>query len=226
MRRATGAAIALTFAALVLAGCTGDDPSSTSASSPGGTTAGTAADEGDGDGTDGAPQTGGTDGDAGSADDDGADGEATTATATPGDAGDAADAEGGADGQAAADVAAAFLVAMVNAEPEACDYLLSFTDLERPMTAVRSDHEMCTELLPEILRAETEAQGLDAEMAAELDGLVIDGADVEGDTAVVDADNYPPDLATSMGDAAMTLKRIDDRWYVDLDNSFAVPTTP
>lgn len=205
MRRATGAAIALTLSAVVLAGCSGDDPSPTTAPTPAPTGVGQSE----------AP-----------------DGEVQTATAAPGEADGAGstaapeDGDGGADGQAAADVAAAFLVAMVNAEPEACDYLLSFTDLERPMTDVRSDHEMCTELLPEILRAETEAQGLDAEIAAELDGLVIDGADVDGDTAVVDADNYPPDLATSMGDAAMTLKRIDDRWYVDLDNSFAVQTAP
>lgn len=231
MRRAIGAATALTLSALVLTGCSGDDPSPAPTSAPGGTsasTAGTDGDEGAADGTDGGQQSapGADDGS-----DDGSDDESSTATVAPGDAGDAGDAgdgdgEGGADGQAAADVAAAFLVAMVNAEPEACDYLLSFTDLERPMTDVRSDHEMCTELLPEILRAETEAQGLDAEIAAELDGLVIDGADVDGDTAVVDADNYPPDLATSMGDAAMTLKRIDDRWYVDLDNSFAVQTAP
>lgn len=149
-----------------------------------------------------------------------ADGQGATATAAPGVVAD------GQDGQAAADVAAAFLVAMVNAEPEACDYLLSFTDPERPMTAVESDYEMCVELLPEILRAETEAQGVDEDVVAELEGLVIEGAEVDGDTAVIDQDNYPPDLALSMGNAAMTLKQIGGQWYVDLDSSFAVPTAP
>ena len=205
MRRAPGAAAAV--AALVLVGCTDDEPATDGATSPAPTGAAqTASPEGEGQTATAAPT--GEDG--------------TSSTAGPGGV------EGGEDGQAAADVAAAFLVAMVNAEPEACDHLLSFTDLERPMTDVEADYEMCTELLPEVLRAETEAQGLDddEQVAAELEGLVIRGADVDGDTAVVDADNYPPDLATSMGDAAMTLKRIDDRWYVDLDNSFTTPTAP
>ena len=199
MRRALVAALAAP--AVLLAGCSGEDTPTT----PTG-----AGDEGAGGTTDAA---GGQQTETGAPGD--ADGSTSTADVV----------EGGEDGQAAADVAAAFLVAMVNAQPEACDYLLSFTDLERPMTDVESDYEMCIELLPEILRAETEAQGLDEGVAAELEGLVISGADVDGDTAVVDADNYPPDLATSMGDAAMTLRRIDDQWYVDLDNSFAVPTS-
>lgn len=132
--------------------------------------------------------------------------------------------EGGEDGQAAADVARDFLVAMVNAEPAACDHLLSFIDTERPMTDVPSDHDLCVDLLPEVLRAETEAQGLGADVASSLEGLVIRGADVQGEAAVVDADNYPPDLADAMGDAEVRLKKIDGRWYVDLDSSFAVPT--
>jgi hypothetical protein len=223
MRRARVAAIALTFPAVVLAGCTGDDTPSMPTSAPAGASGGTAVpDDGAAATGDGTAATGdGTAATGAAAEDDG-----TTSTATADGSGEAAGEDDAADAQAAADVAAAFLVAMVNAEPEACDYLLSFTDLERPMTDVQSDHEMCTEILPEILRAEADAQGLDEEIAAELDGLVIQGADVDGDTAVVDGDNYPPGLATSMGDAAMTLKRIDDRWYVDLDNSFAVPTGP
>ena len=204
MRRALLAAVAVP--ALALAGCSADDTPSAPTTAPGDATAATA---GDGAGGDASPT-------ATRAPDD----ELATATVAPGDV------EGGEDGQAAADVAAAFLVAMVNARPEACDHLLSFTDIERPMTAVEADYAMCVELLPEVHRAETEAQGLDADAAAALEGLVIRGADVDGDTAVVDADNYPPDLATSMGDAAMTLKRVDDQWYVDLDNSFAVPTAP
>lgn len=206
MRRALVAALAAP--ALVLAGCGGDETPATPTTAPAGPTDEAAATEG----TDGEQATTGAP----------SGGQEATQTASPGDVGDV---QGGADGQAAADVASAFLLSLVNAEPEACDYLLSFTDVERPMTEVASDLEMCVELLPEVLRAETEAQGLDESVAAELEGLVIRGADVEGDTAVVDADNYPPDLAGSMGEAAMTLKRIDGRWYVDLDNSFVVPTS-
>lgn len=216
MRHTLVAAVA--GAGLALAGCGGDATSSTQTPATGAT--GQAA-------PDDALRTGAGDDVAATAD-------AAPTTGAQGDDVDVAAAdepvedevEGGEDGQAAADVAAAFLVAMVHADPEACDHLLSFTDLERPMTAVASDHEMCTELLPEVLRAETEAQGIDEPTLAQLEGLVINGADVDGDTAVVDADNYPPDLASSMGDAAITLKRVDDGWYVDLDNSFVVPTAP
>lgn len=133
--------------------------------------------------------------------------------------------EGGEDGQAAADVAHDFLVAMVAADPAACDYLLSFTDLQKPMSEVESDHEMCVELLPEVLKAQTEAQGLDEESAAALEALQINGADVDGDTAVVDADNYGNEFAAAMGDAEIALKKIDGQWYVDLDNSFTTATT-
>ncbi|GGK58566.1 hypothetical protein [Ornithinimicrobium pekingense] len=209
MRRALLTVVAVPALVTALAACSGDDGSPDPTTPPADPSAATAP----GDAADGtAPAA--TQAPAGD------DTAVATATVEP------EDVEGGEEGQAAADVAAAFLVAMVNARPEACDHLLSFTDIERPMTAVEADYAMCAELLPEVLRAETEAQGLDAEAAAALEGLVIRGADVDGDTAVVDADNYPPDLATSMGDAAMTLKRVDDRWYVDLEDSFAVPTAP
>lgn len=151
-------------------------------------------------------------------DEDEAPADGAPATAAPGDA------DGGEEGQAAADVAKAFLLAMVDADPKACDYLLSFTDVERPMTEVRSDHETCVELLPEVLKAETQSQGLDPEAAAALEGLQITGADVDGDTAVVGADHYADEFAEAMGQTTITLKRIDGDWYVDLDNSFATPT--
>ncbi|AXH97224.1 hypothetical protein [Ornithinimicrobium avium] len=203
MRRALTTALAVS--ALVLAGCSGDeDPGTTPSTAPGDAPAST-----------GAPApTAPTDAVEETSDE-------TSSTADP-DAG--GEVEGGEEGQAAADVAKEFLLAMVDADPRACDYLLSFTDIERPMTAVKADHEMCVELLPEVLKAETEAQGLDPAAAAALQGLQITGADVDGDTAVVDGDNYAEEFAEPMGRTTITLKQIDGEWYVDLDNSFAAPT--
>lgn len=207
MRRA--ATTALVGGALVLAGCSGQEaaPDTPATSTPGEASAAT----GDG----GAAATGPTGSQQETATDEG------STTAGP----DAAGVEGGEEGQAAADVAKDFLVAMVDADPRACDYLLSFTDLDRPMTEVASDHEMCVELLPEVLKAETKAQGLDPDAADALAGLQITGAHVDGDTAVIDADNYPQEFAAAMGDTTITLKRVADDWYVDLDNSFSTPTS-
>lgn len=209
MRRALSAAVAAPLLAVVIAGCGGGDDPSTSAPTTAGATDGPATE-----GPDPTAQTGAQTG----APEDG-DG----STAAPADVEE--DVEGGAEGQAAADVAASFLVALAQARPDACDHLLSFTSAERPMTEVEADYDLCVELLPEVISAQAEAQGLDEDMAAALEGLVIRGAEVDGDTAVVDGDNYPPDLAESMGDLSVRLTRIDDRWYVDLEDSFAVPTS-
>lgn len=202
----------LVGAALVLAGCSGDgdgDGAAPGTTAPGDPTVSTAGEDTDAGGT--APVDG-------SASTDGA---PSTADAPP-----AADGvEGGEDGQAAADVAKAFLLTMVDADPKACDYLLSFTDIQRPMTEVESDYDMCVELLPEVLAAETQAQGLDADAVEALENLQITGADVQEDTAVVDADNYGDEFAESMGDTKITLKKIGGQWYVDLDHSFATATS-
>lgn len=138
-------------------------------------------------------------------------------TASPG-----GEAQGGAEGQAAADIAKKFFSAMVTADPVACDYLLSFTDVEIPMTEIASDYKTCQTLLPPILEEEVKAQGLDAEGAAILEAMQIRGADVQSDgrTAVVDKDNFSPLFAESMGTEVITLKKLGDTWYIDLDNSF------
>lgn len=142
------------------------------------------------------------------------------ATASPGEA------QGGAEGQAAADIAKKFFSAMVTADPVACDYLLSFTDVEVPMIEIASDYKTCQTLLPPILEEEVKAQGLDAEGAAILEAMQIRGADVQSDgrTAVVDKDNFSPLFAESMGTEVITLKKLGDTWYIDLDNSFT-PTS-
>lgn len=134
-----------------------------------------------------------------------------SATTAPGEV------EGGEDGQAAADRAKEFLLALVTADAAACSMLLSFTDSERPMTDVPSDLELCETQLPATMESTIEAQGLGEEGVAILEAMTITGADVQGDTAVVDQDNYSPLFAEAMGDSTITLHRIGGEWYVDLD---------
>lgn len=126
---------------------------------------------------------------------------------------------GGEEGQAAADRAKEFLMALVAADPEACELLLSFSDPEQPMTAIESDLELCQTQLPATMEATVEAQGLGEDGIAVLEAMTITGADVseDGRTAVVGRDNYSPLFAEAMGDSTITLKNIDDEWYVDLD---------
>lgn len=169
------------------------------------TTSGAPADDteatGDGSGTTGAAQP--------PADD------AAVTSAAPGDV------EGGADGQAAADVAREFFLASVLAEPEACDLLVSFTDPETPMVEVETDLELCRQILPTAMSADVQAQGLDAEEQRDvLEAMRITGADVDGDTATVDRDNISELFQDALGDEVITLTRIDGDWYVDLDRSF------
>lgn len=206
MRRAL--ATALTVPALLLAGCTDDGgsdstPTRTTATSAEPTNAAEAAEETATETTEPVDDTAPTTGDG------------TATTQDPGEV------EGGEDGQAAADVAKAFFVASVEASPAACDHLISFTDPEVPMVDVESDLELCREVLPAAMTAEIEGQELgDEEQAQILDAMRITGAQVDGDTAVVDADNLSELFKDTLGDEVITLKRIAGTWYVDLDNSF------
>jgi hypothetical protein len=141
--------------------------------------------------------------------------DAAVTSAAPGDV------EGGEDGQAAADVAKQFFLASIKALPEACDHLVSFTDPEVPMVEMESDLELCREILPAAMAADVESQGLSTEeQVAVLDAMQITGAEVDGDVAVVDRDNLSPLFQDALGDEVITLLRIDDQWYVDLDRSF------
>lgn len=133
------------------------------------------------------------------------------------------DVEGGAEGQAAADRAKAFLLSLVKADPAACDLLLSFTDPEQPMTAVESDLELCRTQLPETMRSTVEAQGLGEEGVAILEAMQITGAQVDGDVAVIDQDNYSELFAEAMGDSTITLRRLGGEWYVDIDAYLETP---
>lgn len=217
MRRALVCTLAVP--ALILAGCSGDaEPTRTSP------TVGTASDDAADDAADQTTE-GAADGSGGTAADDDAadtaDDEATSDTDAAGStagAGDPDEVEGGADGQAAADVAKAFYVAMIEADGKVCDHLLSFSDAEKPMKDQPSDYETCQELLPEVL-ADVAPSG-DDELTAIIEAMQIRGADVQGDTAVVDADNYSDLFAQTIGQDPITLRKIGDEWYIDLDHSF------
>lgn len=127
---------------------------------------------------------------------------------------DASDAEGGEEGQAAADLAKEWLVAFVNAEEEVCDLMLDLSS-EGPMKDSESDYAICTATFP------TQAAAIfDAETAAIIESMQINGADVDGDTAVVDKDNFSSLFAEGMGEDVITLKKIDGDWYVDMNKSF------
>lgn len=131
--------------------------------------------------------------------------------------------EGGVEGQAAADRAKAFLLALVTADADACEMLLSFSDPELPMTAVASDLELCRTQLPATMESTVQAQGLGEEGVQILEAMQISGADVQGDLAVVDRDNYSPLFADAMGDATISLRKVDEQWYVDLDAYLQTP---
>lgn len=211
MRRASRLTCTLAVPALLLAGCSGSEPEGTSPSTPG-------------DGVSASSPAGGAAGG-----DDATEGEDTAGTSadaatTDAPAEGAGEDEGGEEGQAAAAVAKDFLVAMSSADPKACDYLLSFTDVDVPMKSIDSDYETCETLLPEVLNQDVEAQGMDAESTAEVKAMTIDGADVQGDTAIIDRDNFSAPFDESMGDKIVTLKKVEGTWYIDLDNTF-VPAT-
>lgn len=132
--------------------------------------------------------------------------------------------EGGADGQAAADVTKAFYLAVVKADPEACDYLFSFTDSTRPMKDVPDDHEMCRQIAPPVLASELDLKGIDEEAVAIFEAMNIRGADVNdaGTLATVDADNVSPWFADALGDNPILLRKVEGEWYVDIDLSFPI----
>lgn len=197
--------------ALLLAGCSGEEPAVVEATSP--VTA-----------PDGAATTTGPSDEAAATD---APADGDSATSAPGDeaAGTAGpdEVEGGAEGQAAADRAKEFLLALVTADADACGMLLSFSDPDQPMTAIESDLELCETQLPATMKATVEAQGLGEEGVGILEAMQITGADVQDDIAVVDKDNYSPLFADAMGDSTITLKKIDGEWYVDIDAYLETP---
>lgn len=134
--------------------------------------------------------------------------------------GDAAETTGGGEGQAtgeeqaAADRTKQWLVAFVNGDDEVCDYMLDLTS-EGPMTESQSDMDTCVKTIPSLA-----GNMFDAEMAGIIESMEINGATIEGDTAVVGRDNFSEMFGEGIGDQEITLKLIDGEWYVDLQNSF------
>ncbi len=120
--------------------------------------------------------------------------------------------EGGKEGKAAAGRTEEFFVAMANADPAICELLLDF-DGSTPMKDSKENLKVCAQILvPEL-------EGLISEdEAAIIDLIEINGADVDGDTATVDKDNFSELFAQGFGDASIGLKKVDDEWYVDANS--------
>lgn len=127
---------------------------------------------------------------------------------------DPADVEGGEEGQAAADRAHEFLVAFVRNDPAACDLMVDYSG-NGPMPASRSDLDACRESL-----AEDVGQDFDELTVALVESLRIHGADVQGDSAVVDADNLTGPTSEGWDDVRIRLTRFEDEWFVDITDSF------
>ena len=138
----------------------------------------------------------------------GDDGEATEAPDAGGDT------EGGAEGQAAADRTKEWLVAFVNGEEAVCDMMLDL-DSEGPMKDDETDYPICIATFPSLA-----SDMFDAETAGIIESMQISGADVDGDSAVVNKNHFSQLFAEGMGDQVITLKKIDDEWFVDMNESF------
>jgi len=102
----------------------------------------------------------------------------------------------------------------VNGDDEVCDYMLDLTS-EGPMTESQADMDLCVNMIPSMA-----GSMFDAEMAGIIESMEINGATIQGDTAVVGRDNFSEMFGEGIGDQEITLKLIDGEWYVDLNNSF------
>lgn len=228
MRRALVTALAVP--ALLLSACGGDDPSVEDATTPEETAeqteapatddaetseepttddaeTSTAATTDDGDE---APTTeddsAETSTDAGSTEDD----DASATTEAP----EADGPEGGEEGQAAADRTKEWLVALIEGEDAVCDMMLDL-ESEGPMPDNADHYEVCLATLPTL-----GAEQFTEEQAGILTMVGITGADVQGDTAVVDKDNFSELFAEGIGNQVITLQKVDGEWYVDMNKSF------
>ncbi|MGB7449685.1 MAG: hypothetical protein WA892_11235 [Ornithinimicrobium sp.] len=122
--------------------------------------------------------------------------------------------EGGAAGKAAAARTKEFMVALVNADPNICQLIMNFEGGE-PMKDSPQDLKVCKEVLPSTLEGVVSPEEADV-----IDVIEVNGADVKGDTATVDSDNFADVFAQGFGDQEIKLKKVKNEWYVDLDNSF------
>lgn len=145
---------------------------------------------------------------------------ADEATATTG-AGDTAEQTGaaggppgGEDGEAAAAVTKDFLVALATADPEVCQLIISVTG-EGPMSDSPDQVQICEdELVPSL-------EGMMSEDEAAIIELIeISGAQVDGDSATVSGENFDELFAAGFGEDEIALRKFEDEWYIDLENSF------
>ena len=144
-------------------------------------------------------------------------------TEAPGDDGEATEGpgaggegEGGADGQAAADRTKEWLVAFVNGEDATCDLMMDL-ESEGPMADNPQHYEVCTTVL---VTQASDMFGDTPEMANIIGAMEINGADVQGTTAVIDKDNFSPMFSEAFGDDIITLQKVDGEWLVDMNESF------
>ncbi len=130
--------------------------------------------------------------------------------------GGSGDAEGGKEGAAVAAVTEQFMVALANADPEICDLMLdAFNGSTQPMSASQESMQLCEDVIPASL------DGVITEEQTQIIELIeVRGADVQGDTATVDKDNFSELFAQGFGEESIQLKKVDGQWYVDLENSF------
>jgi len=142
--------------------------------------------------------------------------EEETATEEPTEEETSEDAGGdsGAEGQAAADRTKEWLVAFVNGEEAVCDMMLDL-DSEGPMRDDETDYPICVATFPSLA-----TEMFDAETAGIIESMQISGADVDGDTAIVNKTHFSELFGAGMGEKVITLKKIDGEWFVDMNASF------
>lgn len=144
----------------------------------------------------------------------GATGDSANATGGPDD-----DVEGGADGQAAADVTKEFITALTEGDPSMCNYM---ANLQGEGTGPLKDDQELLDICKETIPGQTKSAITD-EQADILGVMEITGADVQGDTAKVDKDNFSDLFAAGFGDQVFVLNKYEGEWFVDLGLSELSP---
>ena len=161
---------------------------------------------------------------------------ATTATSAPrGDTaestGDSAQAttgpdagvEGGSEGQAAADVTKKFITALSESDPSMCNYM---ANLQGEGTGPLKDDKELLDICKETIPGQTRG-AITEEQAAILGVMEISGADVQGDTAKVDKDNFSDLFAAGFAEQTFVLKKFDGEWFIDTGlSTLTAPPAP
>lgn len=148
-----------------------------------------------------------------SAEETGAPADDATQTSEGGDTAEQTGAAGGADGEAAAARTEEFFLAVSTASPELCNLIVG-PEGDAPINASEQDLALCEEqLVPQL------EQTVTPEIRSVFELVEVSGAQVDGDTATVGAENFNEIFAQALGDQEIILLRFDDQWYVDIENS-------